>query len=462
NQFERKFDELTVTKQKELPPPYGKRVGWKPRSLDDFGDGGAFPEIHIAQYPLEMGRNKTGTSGGALPLQVDAEGNIRYDAIARQGHAESRIVHSQFKDLVPVNQRSDIEQITLDRPSEEEVKETTEKTREALEKIVQGKIKAAQPKNVKNDKPSEPTYIRYTPGQQGEAYNSGATQRIIRMVEMPVDPMEPPKFKHKKIPRGPPSPPAPVLHSPPRKVSAKEQQEWVIPPCISNWKNAKGYTIPLDKRLAADGRGLQEVTINDNFAKLSEALFTADRHAREEPEKKGDYVVRLIDKVHKYHINYNNLVTTVRAGISSTTLNASESDSDEQNRDISEKIALGLAKPTLSKDSLYDSRLFNQSEGLSSGFKDDEVYDLYDKPLFASSSSTSIYNPKKNYDTDQYGGGDEESINRMLSVDRFGIASKGFQGADKSRVHGPVEFEKEEADPFGFNQFLDDAKKGSK
>ncbi|CAG8437635.1 5724_t:CDS:2, partial [Scutellospora calospora] len=166
-----------------------------------------------------------------------------------------------------------------------------------------------------------------------------------------------------------------------------------------------------------------------------------------------------------------------RAGISSTTLNTAESESDsesedekipkylarEQNRDISEKIALGLAKPTLSKDSLYDSRLFNQSEGLSSGFKDDEVYDLYDKPLFASSSSTSIYNPKKNFDPDQYGGGDEESINRMLSVDRFGIASKGFQGADKSQPRdGPVEFEKEEADPFGFNQFLDDAKKGSK
>ena len=31
----------------------------------------------------------------------------------------------------------------------------------------------------------------------------------------------------------------------------------------------QGYTIPLDKRLAADGRGLQEVQINDKFAKLS-------------------------------------------------------------------------------------------------------------------------------------------------------------------------------------------------
>jgi SNW domain-containing protein 1 len=44
----------------------------------------------------------------------------------------------------------------------------------------------------------------------------------------------------------------------------------------------------------------------------------------------------------------------------------------EQNRDISEKIALGLAKPTLSKESMFDARLFNQSEGLDSGFKDDE------------------------------------------------------------------------------------------
>ena len=41
------------------------------------------------------------------------------------------------------------------------------------------------------------------------------------------------------------------------QVTVKEQQEWKIPPCISNWKNPRGYTIPLDKRLAADGRGLQ-------------------------------------------------------------------------------------------------------------------------------------------------------------------------------------------------------------
>jgi SNW domain-containing protein 1 len=116
-----------------------------------------------------------------------------------------------------------------------------------------------------------------TPG-----YNANAKQRVIRMVEAQVDPMEPPSFKHKKVARGPPEAPVPVMHSPPRKVTVQDQQAWKIPPCVSNWKNAKGYTIPLDKRLAADGRGLQEVTINDNFASLAESLYIAERKAREE------------------------------------------------------------------------------------------------------------------------------------------------------------------------------------
>nr|POE91776.1 snw/ski-interacting protein [Quercus suber] len=64
-------------------------------------------------------------------------------------------------------------------------------------------------------------------------------------------------------------------------MTVKDQQDWKVPPCISNWKNPKGYTIPLDKRLAADGRGLQDVQINDNFAKLSEALYISEQKAQE-------------------------------------------------------------------------------------------------------------------------------------------------------------------------------------
>ena len=86
-----------------------------------------------------------------------------------------------------------------------------------------------------------------------------------------MDPLEPPKFRHKKVPRGAGSPPVPVMHSPPRSVSTKELQDWKIPPCISNWKNAKGYTIPLDKRLAADGRGLQEVGLTAAYVVCQDA-----------------------------------------------------------------------------------------------------------------------------------------------------------------------------------------------
>merc|ERR1712060_964871 len=39
-----------------------------------------------------------------------------------------------------------------------------------------------------------------------------------------------------------------------------------------------------DKRLLADGRNLQEAKINDNFAKLSEALYIAEQKAREDTE----------------------------------------------------------------------------------------------------------------------------------------------------------------------------------
>ena len=145
----------------------------------------------------------------------------------------------------------------MERPSEEDIATTTEKTRLALEKLVNGKIKAAQPKNVPGTG-GKSQFVRYTPGQGQDG--GPLKQRVIKITEVIEDPLEPPRFKHKKIPRGPPSPPAPVLRSPPRKASAQEQKEWMIPPCISNWKNNKGFTIPLDKRLAADGRGLQDVS----------------------------------------------------------------------------------------------------------------------------------------------------------------------------------------------------------
>lgn len=168
-------------------------------------------------------------------------------------------------------------------PDAKEEDETAERTRLALESLLQGKIAKSKPSNaVSISEASEPEYIRYTANPEAPGFNPGLQNRVIRMVEAQVDPMEPPKHKHKKVPRGSGSPPVPVLHSPPRKLTVEDQQAWKIPPCVSNWKNARGYTIPLDKRLAADGRGLQETTINNKFATLSESLYIAERKAQEE------------------------------------------------------------------------------------------------------------------------------------------------------------------------------------
>ncbi|KAH3481523.1 mRNA splicing protein [Aspergillus fumigatus] len=497
------IDQSQIVLRRTGPPPYGNRAGWRPRAAEDFGDGGAFPEILVAQYPLDMGRKGTATTSNALAVQVDAEGKVKYDAIARRGHSENRIVHASFKDLIPLRQRVDMGEISLDRPSEEEVQAQMEKTKNALASLVEGAVAAQKPKNVKGGRRAEPTFVRYTPANQmGDTTRKN--DRIMKIVERQQDPMEPPKFKHKKIPRGPPSPPPPIMHSPPRKLTAEDQEAWRIPPPVSNWKNPKGYTVPLDKRLAADGRGLQDVTINDKFAQFAEALFTADRHAREEVRlraqmqqklaekekaQKEEHLRALAQKAREERAASNRRDSRARSHTRSASRSpsaysrsATPSDDEEaarererirrerrqdaerqlrqsrmgterriqmmareQNRDISEKVALGLAKPTQTSESMWDSRLFNQTSGLQSGFNEDNPYD---KPLFAAQDAiNSIYRPRAQLDVD-----DEEGAE--------GEMSKWGPPQTLAR-DGPVQFEKDTTDPFGIDSMIADVTGGA-
>lgn len=151
-----------------------------------------------------------GKKSNALAIKTDATGKVRYDLIARQGHGKDKIVYSSISQLLPAEVLAEDDEL-LQRPDDEKVAETTEATRRALEKLTNQKVSAALPVRAA-EKSAPAQYIRYTPSQQGDAFNSGAKQRVIRMVEAQVDPMEPPKFKiNQKIPRGPPSPPAPVI-----------------------------------------------------------------------------------------------------------------------------------------------------------------------------------------------------------------------------------------------------------
>lgn len=61
--------------------------------IQDFGDGGAFPEIPMAQHPLNMGLEKKESSSNALAVQLDAQGKIKYDVLARQGHSKDKVTN---------------------------------------------------------------------------------------------------------------------------------------------------------------------------------------------------------------------------------------------------------------------------------------------------------------------------------------------------------------------------------
>lgn len=532
------LDSSQLVVKRAGPPPYGQRSGWRPRNAEDFGDGGAFPEVPVAQYPLDMGRKGGSSTSNALALQVDNEGKVKYDAIARRGHSENRIVHASFKDLIPLRQRADAGEINLERPSAEEEEEAKERTQKALQSLVDGTLAAQKPKNIKGTSRPEPTFVRYTPANQmGDSEKK--QDRIMKIVQRQADPMEPPKHRIKKVPRGPPSPPPPVMHSPPRKLTAEDQEAWRIPPPVSNWKNPKGYTVPLDKRLAADGRGLQDVTINDKFAQFAEALHTADRHAREEVQQRSRMQQRLAEKEKEAKEEHlRQLAQKAREGReedrmpqragggrsrsrsadsrSSRSSYSSRSDSRsrsrsgergrressadrdrrerekvraerrreaqremrqknmgherrvqamarEQNRDISEKVALGMAKPTQSKEAMYDSRLFNQSSGFAAGFNEDQAYD---KPLFAERDAlNSIYRPSMGDDDDGDDGG--ETLEKIQGTKRFeglGRAPKeGFKGADTAEQRsGPVQFERDRGDdPFGVEAMIKEAAGGA-
>lgn len=140
-------------------PPYLQRQGFLPCSPEDFGDGGAFPEVHVLQYPLNMGRPGQ-RSTAMVSVDVDEKGQVRYDAIVKQGANRNKKLQTSLEDM---KEREGDEGVTA-LPREEEEAEATTRTRQALEALLNGKIKQSKPSSVVTIRePEEPTYIRYTP-----------------------------------------------------------------------------------------------------------------------------------------------------------------------------------------------------------------------------------------------------------------------------------------------------------
>lgn len=535
-----------------------------PRQLADFGDGGAFPEIHVAQYPRHMGnphlKRRTAASSTNGPkgttdhhvaatinnaivnVEVDETGAVSYDAIVKGGTNSDKLVYTKLEDMRGGEANPD--DIALPTPEEEEAEAA--RTNAALQALLMKKtaldkasgsamINAATSQNIE----SKTDFIKYTARPDAPGYNPAASTRIIQMVPAKLDPLMPPKHKHVKAPRGPAEDPVPVLHAPPTKLTKEEQEAWKIPTCISNWKNPRGYTIPLDKRLAADGRGL--LSVNDvntnNFAALAESLSIAERQARQEVRLRAltqqklvmaeaeerEAALRQLAQQARLERGGGMAIPTTKSALPSAddeSIDSAPSNDDldneddernsrytgnkppmsapahviptidteddvaarqreklrierkrererelryeanvelkkkqrlEEERDVSEKIALGVhSTGTGGGAENVDSRLYNQSAGMDSGFGAEDEYNTYSKPLFAAASgsggngSSSIYRPTR--------GETEYNADEQYDKLRDGATSKfqphvGFGGAENP-VSGagprtePVQFEK--------------------
>merc|ERR1719195_1039451 len=99
-----------------------------------------------------------------------------------------------------------------------------------------------------------------------------------------------------------------------------------------------------------------------------------------------------------------------------------------QERDISEKIALGQASGKTTGGNVYDSRLFDKDSGIDSGFGAEDDYNLYNKPLFNNTART-IYKPTALGDVD-----DLRSGGATMGEDTSKFkADRGFEGTRENK-----------------------------
>jgi SNW domain-containing protein 1 len=451
--------------------------------------------IHSGTYDGK-GLGQSLNSKGTLVVSKGKDGLLDTSLLTRVGRQAGDIVYGDKSALVERN----IQRSSLARPTEEEADAVAAATAVALGQIVDTKITAARPLTVqsKGDEASHSKFVSYKPAQVG-----AVKQRVIRLVQEQRDPMEPPRHKHRKNPGGSAEAPVPILHSPPRKLTAEDQANWNIPPVISNWKNSRGFTISLDKRLVADGRGLIKPEVNNRHAELAEALFIAEKKAREEVNMRNELKARLAEEDRRREEEkLTQLAANARAQragaaatsndndfsseLSSSSMPSSSSSSSlelaalrereeirkerrreldrnlrtdesgnvvsrkrDAERDISEKIALGLGTGKRKAEVQYDERLFNQTGGLGSSLLDDGDARVYDKDLFTARKDV-LSHRSSSSSTDNYGASEIESMYDNMNQNkakRFKADKDqqltGSSGSASVRGSGmPVKFEK--------------------
>lgn len=191
--------------------------------------------------------------------------------------------------------------VTRPGPSEREVKATAARTRRALEVAgaalqgpesrgtAAGAARAAAAVNW-----TQPRYYRW-PVLEAGAQGLDFTERVIRVTDVAVDPLAVAKVRRRDVrmaPGGREEARREMValreregSPPPERTPREVLQAWRLPGAVSNWKNPKGFVVPLELRSAVErARGVgEEPAVNaDGFMALAEALADAEDTARED------------------------------------------------------------------------------------------------------------------------------------------------------------------------------------
>ena len=377
----------------------------------------------------------------------------------------------------------------LQKPSNNQKEQVIDITKDKISEIIEHKTFISQ-KSLTNQvqTKTDSSFIKYT------SKNNPESTKIVKISEVPEDPFAPPQFKTKRIPQGPGSPPKVILRSPPRKITEEDQKGWKIPPCTSNYKNKKGFIIPLEMRLAADGRSSIKPTISENFSKFTSALYAQEKVVRKEQEEKEKLKNQLVleglkkteeeirekaqlarqkrdqffqdanqssridsqfdarteqllekdEEIKEAELKRNQIRKMIKNDTIRNTRMENvgfnkKNEIKNKERDISERIALGEEiEKNQGFEFTVDHRLLNRDGGLGSGFVDDERENIYDKPLFKEQEKVNIYAMHKDneeYDDDRY-------LDSVLGKRN----QKGKDNEKKQMNFGPIQFEKDDAE----------------
>ena len=397
----------------------------------------------------------------------------------------------------------------LQKPSEESTLQNIYNTKKALEKLSNHRIKTYQSfktnnLNVDSNKNNQLCYkyINY----QFDSNNNNNTNKnshLIKLVALPVDPLSNLKYKHHKIPLSNTNEKnfVPVLHSAPAPLSLEEQKKWKIPPCVNMSNNPKGLVIPLDIRLANDGRNLREYKANKNFAKFADILAMTEKNVRKEIEERNKIAqsiqiaaamkkekelkeaakqARMERKSYTNKNSTNNNSSMVYSLDTSDILNNKEEgnyllknkrerskDKEEKERkernelreirkkEIEYERRLELIKRyekegrdindkillgqnnMINNNNVIDSRLYELEGGIENPFNYNEDCQVYDKPLF--NGKNKLSNIYKNFNS--LGGENSKKLMGKILSQKGKLFNSDLE-AINSRKEGPVQFEK--------------------